>query len=190
MFFLLLSSALAGDIVVDAKVPTEIRARGLPIASLTWPAEVRLTDLEPGLKQFEVFVAGTGHSIEVLVPASGETWVVVGESGVSVAGIREADAAAKVEADAPVQVEFRSLGPGKLTLQIDGQRHSVEAGQPLSMELTSGSHPVKLRSYDGTVIYAHGTLELASGFPAVVQLAEGRVPEVAGRGASWQSARH
>jgi hypothetical protein len=75
------------------------------------------------------------------------------------------------------------VGRGAAQLRIDAKPHAVEPGRDLTLDLPPGAHPMSVRSSDGTVVWATGSLEVAPGEPLVVQIGEGRMPEVSGAGA-------
>jgi hypothetical protein len=52
------------------------------------------------------------------------------------------------------------------------------------LKLPHGAYDALLRSGSGTVIYARSTLSLSGAGPLVVQVSEGRVPELSGEGGS------
>ncbi len=174
---LLLSLASAGTLVVDAKVPTEIRVDGFPVASLTWPGQLRVT-ADAGSTTFQVWVDGKPNDVQVDIPEAGEAWVIVGKSGITT------EAKNTEVGDTPTSVEFRAVET--VLLQLEGQRHLVRPDTPLVLELAQGKHPVKVRSADGLTIWAQGQLSLSGDTEVIVQLAEGRSPEVAGRDGRWE----
>ena len=67
-------------------------------------------------------------------------------------------------------------------LRIGKQRLNIDAGQSTSLTLSPGDHVISLRNHDGTVIWAQRTLHVGAQEGLVVQLSDGRMPELFGAG--------
>lgn len=176
LWMLLAMSAPAAELVVDAQVPAEVWVSGQLVGQLFQPAELRL-DVAEGPLPLTILVGGEPTKLDVAAPAL----VIVGRNGISTG---QHDPAAPVPAVGPVPVEFRSTGQEDLLLVLDKERRTVDVGQVLTIELTPGRHPISLRSRDGTMLYARGSLEVG-GEGLVVQLSPGRMPEVIGKSGSY-----
>jgi hypothetical protein len=190
MLTLLAAAALAADpqpadapgtLHVDAKVPAEILIDGVKLAQL-WYAGQASFEVVPGRHQLRVYTSGQPTDFPLDIQPGQGTWVVVGRTGISLDSLAGEQAATLVPAeDALVPVEFRSLGGGA-QLRVDDQRLLLGSGQRLDVELDAGDHALSVRSADGTVVWATGTLEVDRGDRLVVQIAEGRLPEISGAG--------
>jgi hypothetical protein len=179
MWTLFLSSAFAGQLVVDAAVPAEVVINGQKAAELFFPGVLRL-EVAPGQVPVTIFVDGKPQTVTIDVPNEGSAVLLVGKSGVTT-GTPPDD----VAAGAVVAVEFRVAGTEPLQLMVDDGRKSLSPGAVYKLSLASGDHKLSVRASDGTVIWARGTLAL-SGMgtaPVVVQIAEGRMPETTDGGA-------
>jgi hypothetical protein len=171
--------ALAGGVIIDAEVPVELRVEGRPYLTLLYPAQARF-EHPKGATELTLFVNGVPRKITVQIPETGHVRVVVGRNGVS---------HSTPDDDTPVAkdstVVFRAIGLESVQLRIDGERHFVSPKQPLSVKLTTGRHPMEVRNNEGTLIWAKGILELSGRENVVVQMTEGRMPEVVGSGSQF-----
>jgi hypothetical protein len=168
-----------GTIVIDAKVPVEVKLDADAVGTLLVPSTLTLVTT-PGAHTLKMWVHGTASDVPVDVPPDGQVVVVVGSGGVT------AGAPPKVAGVGPVRVELRSLGREALAVVIAGTRVVVDAGQTVPVELPAGEHAVTLRNLDGTAMWADGTLVVGAGTLVVVQISDGRAPEVAGAGSAWR----
>ena len=182
---LLAATAFAGGLVVDAKIPVEIYVDRRPVAQTHRAARLEL-ELPAGATTVTVVTAGTPELVDVDIPEEGHALLLVGKSGTTVGEHLLATPAEEATASA---VEFRVAGTAEVLLQIDDTRHRLAPGETTFIELSQGSHPLTVRNGEGTVIWARGTLRVDGGTPAVVQVAEGRMPEVAGGGGSFSPDR-
>lgn len=165
-------------LVIDAKVPVEILVGGVKLGELYYPGEARFR-LVPGHHALRLYTNGQPTDVSLDLTAGERARVLVGRTGITVDDPGSAPAASKE----PVAVAFRFVGSGSTRVVLDGKKLVVEAGQGLLLDLPPGSHPMSVRSSDGTVIWASGALDLEGGDSVVVQVAEGRMPEVSGPGA-------
>jgi hypothetical protein len=167
-----------GRILVDARVPAEIRVDGKPLVQLWIPG--RLEFAAPvGDHTLTATVGGDPVEVPVTVPLGPEqrAVVVIGRTGTTAHTEVTAESTAN-----PAQVEVRVAGPGSVQVRVDDRRWTLTSAKTLSLDLAAGGHPVTLRSQDGTVIWATGTLSIIGGDSVVVQVSEGRLPEVSGNG--------
>lgn len=171
----------AAPLTVDAKVPVEILLEGVKLGQLFFPAEITY-QVAPGPHVVRIYTNGNPTDVPVDLKVGVGARIIAGRTGISVAAPTDAPAAAVPVG--PVPVEFRYVGNGGAQLRIDNTRpHSVQPGQDVKLDLQAGVHPMSIRSTDGTVIWASGSLEILAGQPIVVQIGEGRMPEVSGSGA-------
>jgi len=175
--------ALAGELVVEAHQPAQLHVNGQPVAEL-YTASVLHLQLAAGDYAVTVMLNGKPESVDVAIPAEGGTTLVIGRSGITTGQI----AAAEPAADGPAKVEIRVSGAAGVMVQVDEKRHRLGAGEVLTIDLDQGTHKLQIRDHAGTVVWARGTLEVA-GAEMVVQVAEGRMPEVAGTGGVFRPDR-
>jgi len=166
-----------GPMVVEAHVPVELMVDGVKLAQLWYPGTARF-DIVGGSHVVRVYVDGSPQDVNVDIHPGNETHVLVGRTGVSVTR-SETQPPGPVDA---VAVELRVVGGGAAQIRVDGERHRLSGGDRLTLTLQPGPHAMSVRSQDGTAIWAAGTLSLTGGTPVVVQIAEGRLPEVGGPG--------
>jgi len=177
----LLSVAIASELVIDAKVPVDIHHAGQPVARLAMPGRVHL-DWEPGAVTLSFDVAGDRTELPMVIPPSGAQWVIVGRSGITTTA--PAPSATPVIATSAM-VEFRVSGKGAALIVLDGERHVVASAEPWTIELSPGGHTVGVRTVDGSYQWAQGTLDIVGGGPLILQVSEGRVPELSGDAGHW-----
>lgn len=170
----------AGTLAIDARQPAEILVNGVQLARLHFPCEVKF-QVQTGPSQLRVYTNGLPTDVPIDIREDEVTRVLVGRTGISMTTERPAAPAA----EGPVPVEFRVVGGAGAQVRLDAGRHAVQAGTNVTLDLQPGPHPLSVRSADGTAIWATGTLQVHGG-PVVVQIAEGRMPEVSG-GASFQA---
>jgi hypothetical protein len=171
---LIMSVALAAEIVVDAKVPVTLRVDGAVAAELRLPGSVRVE--VPSGDHRVVLVAGTEeHTWAVTLVDGVPVHLMAGRGGVSMSlpDGREPPVAAGLSR------------PVALMVFIDRQRLLVEPGPGRLVPVPVGQHEVSVRSADGAEVYARGVLRVDGGPGLMVQLAEGRLPETNGPGVSF-----
>ena len=178
--FLLSALAFAGDIVIDAEVPVEVALDGRPVAQVFYPSSVRFQASE-GEHTVTIMQGASPSKIVLDVPEKGAARVVVGKTGISTTD----DAAPEVADEA--KVEFRLMGKEGLRLVVGEQRFKMGVDAKQALELSRGSHEVQVRSFNGTVIYAVGNLEVAGTGDVVVHVSAGRAPEVVGTTGRWHA---
>lgn len=174
MWFLSPCVALAGSVVIDAAVPIDVFVNTEALARLYVPGIVTLP-LDDGPRKLQIWVDGNPHEVSIDVPVVGVTTVMVGKNGITTA--------APNAPDVPVgPVEFRVAGRAEVMFTLDDQRHHLAPGEVLKVELTEGNHMISVRDASGTQIWAKGLLTVKEPRGVIVQLSEGRMPEVAGTG--------
>lgn len=178
---MLLSAALAGDLVVDVKVPVTVSVDGLQVADVFQPGVLRLPE-EDGPHKVTVVVAGKPSVFDVTIGPSAVV-LLVGRSGTTVGAPDALPVPMAVGVDIPVR--FRATNRDRLLLQIGGQRVVVAPGVGVTLPLSLGEHEMTVRSPDGTSIYARGMLVVSAAGDLIVQLAEGKMPETSGPGLSF-----
>jgi hypothetical protein len=164
-------------LVIDAKVPVEVLLGGTTIAELFYPALVQFQVAATGPQVVRVYVSGQPYDVPVQFAPKETSRILVGRTGVTVE-TQAADVPA--EASGPVSLELRFVGGGGATVRLGSQPHKVGPGRGLSTTIPLGRHALSVRSADGTVIWAAGDLFVEG--PLVVQIAEGRLPEISGAG--------
>lgn len=169
-----------GTLVIDAKVPTEFTVDGHKVAELLWAGEFRV-QVTSGERKVRAWVAGNVRDLTVDIPPEGVAVVVVGRTGLS------AGDAAPVGDVGPVAVEIRVVGSEPVTIRLDDQKMTVDAGESRKLTLAAGRHSLSVRNASGTVVWATGEIQVDGTSPIVLQLTEGRAPEVSGTGAFYAS---
>jgi len=170
------STVTSGVLTIDAKLPAEVLVDGVRLAQTYAAAELSF-DIVPGDHLLRVYTHGQPHDVNVAIEPGKEVSVVVGRTGVS---SEQVDAGPTASGSVPV--EFRVLDGMASMIRIAGAKHTIPQGERLTLDLPVGTHPVSVRSADGTIIWASGRLTVDGGESVVVQVAEGRLPEVSGDG--------
>jgi len=165
----------AGTLRIDIKLPAEVLLDGVKLAETYVPAQLSF-EVVAGPHLLRVYTHGDPHDLPIEVEAGDALSVVVGRTGMS--GDRTTGTAP--DPNGIVPVEFRVLDGMASTIRIDGGKHTIPQGDRLTLDLPVGTHPVSVRSADGTIIWATGRLTLGGHEGVVVQVAEGRLPEVSG----------
>lgn len=173
-------TAFGAELVVDAKVPVELYVSGALVAQLAVPAELHV-QVEAGPNHLKVFTDGKPSELEVDVDVDRGARVVIGRTGITT----EAPGEKAPAAEGPRAVEVRSVAHEDLLVVVADQRYKVAPGDRLALELDPGDHRLSVRAGNGTVVYAAGTLRVGDA-ALVIQVSEGRVPEVAGAGGSYR----
>lgn len=158
----------------DCKVPAEILVDGVKLGQL-WFSGVSSWKVAPGHHVARIYVAGTPDDHALDVRSGDALTFLVGRTGTT---LSDSGSAAPVAAG-PSRVGFRVVGAAAVELRVDDVRTLVKAGTEHVLDLPAGSHPLSLRNADGTAIWSTGVLEVTGG-TAIVQLSEGRMPEVSG----------
>lgn len=184
MLIALLISALAcaGELVIHAEVPVEVAVDGHTLAQIFRTGRVHLP-VQNGERRVALIIGGKPTMLRLEVSEGTATHIVVGRTGVTT----------RVEVDesppeGPALVEVRAVGRESLRLRLGEQRYQLAPGDQQLFELLPGRYPAELRSGSGLAIFATGILDVRGGGPIVVQLSEGRAPEVVGSGGTWRPA--
>lgn len=178
---MLLSAALAGDLVVDVKVPVNVSIDGQQAADVFQPGMLRLP-VDDGPHKVTVVVAGKPSVFDVTIGPS-PVVLLVGRSGTTVGAADAQPVPLATGADIPVR--FRTTARDRLLVQIAGQRVVVAPGVGVTLPLGLGEHEMTVRSPDGTSIFARGMLVVGGSGELIVQLSEGKMPETSGPGLSF-----
>lgn len=167
-----------GLLQIDARLPAEVLVDGRPLAELYQAARIEL-EVPAGEHTLKVYTNGNPEEIEISVPAGGSLGVLVGRTGTS---IDKNVADSLVAADAPVPIQLRMNDSIGARVTVNRERIHIEPHAQIELELPVGPHQISVRSKDGTVVWASGTLHVDGPDAVVVQLSEGRLPEVSGKG--------
>ena len=168
-----------GTITFDSRLPAEVRIDGLVVAQLYTGAQLSVK-ATVGTHELLIITNGTPRTGRVDVPATGRATVMVGRTGLTT-GRTDAE----TDASGTATLQFRVVGSQGVIVQLDGDRYRVDANSHKGVVVPVGAYDLRVRSADGTVVWANGRLELDRAAPVVVQLAEGRLPEVSGPGSSF-----
>jgi hypothetical protein len=178
--YLAICTSLAGELVLDAKVPAALTVDGLVQAQLYYPGRLAVS-VDAGEREVVVTVAGKPTPFTLVFGEQDRQVILAGRTGITVGEVKQmatVDAAAAV----PVQVQLRATGPAPVMVQIGRERFVVDPRNQVNVELTSGEHPMRILSIDGMMVYARGTVVIGTGQDMVIHVKEGSVPEVAGEG--------
>jgi hypothetical protein len=179
---LVLASALSaepvamGTLQVDAHIPSDVVVDGVRLAQLYIAGKLEVP-MSAGTHEVFITTNGIQRRMEVVVAEGEVARVLVGRNGLS------GDLLARKPLPTDVTpTEFRATGEEGIEIRIGTQRVRVAPGAATVVDLVPGEHPCTMRNLDGTVIWARGTLHVAGPEVVVVQLTEGRAPEISGEG--------
>lgn len=182
MILLLLSSiAFGGELHIDAKVPVEVYIDSQPVAQLYYPARLEIPR-GAGPTQFTFMVNGAARKLTLDVPEKEVLQIIVGRNGITHSKMSHNETPAQ-----PREVAFRATGRESVRIRLAGELRMVNPGEELILELAPGAHPFELRNARGTLIWARGMLNISGQSNVVVQMSEGRMPEVIGAGSRFQA---
>ncbi len=183
MWTLLLPSlALAANLVIDVKVPVEVWLDGELAGQAVLPCELHY-ERPAGPAELILVIAGRNQPYRVDVPESGVARVVVGRTGVTLSEDEASTPAA--EPAAAYVVEIRSASREDLVVVLAGKRLTLAPHEVRTVDLAPGTHTLSVRNPHGTVVWAQGKLHVL-GAGLVVQLTDGRMPEVSGNAGTFQ----
>ena len=173
------NAAVAGAVVVESTVATEVTLNQLPIVRTYGPGTVTLPDMAAGEHTFEVFRGGSGAPITVTVPEDGVVRLLIGKDTLTTDG---APAAPSADA-APPHVLLKAHPGQRFGVVIDGKRVAMlHPEQPLRLDsLSVGVHQLELRSADHLTVWARAELQLQPGDELAITVQEGKMPEAFGR---------
>ncbi len=165
-----------GTLSVDSKLPAEVLVDGIKLVQLWHPGTVSF-EVEAGPHALRIYTNGNpaDHALEIV--SGSISRVLVGRTGTTLEDPKRRVS----DADGTVPVELRVVGTGARVF-LGEQRLSLSNGERTAIELSPGDHALSVRSQDGTAIWARGTLEVGVGEPLIVQITEGRLPELSGAG--------
>lgn len=182
MLIWILSLALAGEVVLDAKVPARLSIDGVVVAELFQAGLLRVP-VEAGEHEVLITAEGRMSVLRATVREDAPLLLLAGRVGVSIGEVGAVEPT--VAAVGPWSVRFRVTGRERLLVQVDGQRVVVSPGEGAVLTLTGGDHRLSIRSSDGTMVYARGLLQVKGGPEMAVQIGEGALPETSGAGVSF-----
>ncbi|MFT6146559.1 MAG: hypothetical protein ACJATT_002356 [Myxococcota bacterium] len=179
---LLALAASAADLTLEARVPTEIYVDGNVVAKLYQPGALRVRVSEAP-HELRVFINGESTQQVVDMTHTESSVVIIGRTGIS---WPENVLAVPVEADIEIEgrVSFRSVADEDVVVTIGRDRRTISPGEETEWVVGPGTHSMSLRNSGGTVIWVRGQLHI-DGDDAIVQLADGRMPEVLGQGGQF-----
>ncbi|MCB9673591.1 MAG: hypothetical protein H6737_00660 [Alphaproteobacteria bacterium] len=173
------SGVRLGRIVFDSRLPAEIQVDNNTVAQLFAPGRL-IINATVGPHELQVLTNGTPRTGRVEVPHTGAATVVIGRTGLTTGRTEDED-----DADGAAKVEFRVAGDQDVLVQLADDRYRIDAHGQKGVVVPVGSYRMSVRSGNGTVVWASGRLELHQATDVVIQLAEGRMPEVSGGGSSF-----
>lgn len=179
MWTLLLGTVLAGELVIDARVPARVSVDGEVAAEIYALGRLHL-QVADGARRVMVTVDGNPRVLDVVTGAR-PVVVFVGRTGITV----ESGSAPSPEVSGDATVRFVTPEGNRLLVLVAGRRVLVPPGAGVPVTLPVGDHALSIRNADGTQVFARGTLVLGRAGEAVVQITEGRVPETSGEGVSF-----
>ncbi|MCA9493364.1 MAG: hypothetical protein KC621_25710 [Myxococcales bacterium] len=195
MWHLMLSVALAADapaeptldaeaavtvpIVVDCKVPAEILVDKVKLGELHYPGKAEFR-VPPGAHQVRIYVAGNPTDLPIDAVEGSTIHVLAGKTGVTTTTTSAAPGATADQ----IELSVRVVGVPAVQIRLDDGRQVIQSGPDTVLTLAPGQHRLSIRSADGTAIWSNGILEVHG--KGVLQLSEGRMPEVSG-GATFHS---
>lgn len=172
------TTSAMGSVLFDSRLPAEISIDRHMVAQTYIGAKVRV-NASVGEHTVKIVTNGQPKLLDIEITQAGTVLVLIGRTGVTTGFQLEAPPG---EEGSLTKAQLRVAGQRDVMLQIGDQRFRLNPGSTEDVELAVGRHKVSVRSGDGTVIWATGTLEVKTNEPVVVQLAEGRMPEVSGSG--------
>lgn len=181
LLLLLVGPAQAGEFVADVKVPARLSIDGEIVAEVYRESLLRVP-YPDGDHKLVVTTEGVPKTFPITIDPDVPVVVLVGRSGTTVGSD---DPAPRPMAVGESNVRFRVSGRDRLMVQVGKQRILVSPGSGVSLSLAAGEHDLSVRSPDGTTIFTRGVLTVSGGTDLVVQLAEGKLPETAGEGLTF-----
>jgi hypothetical protein len=169
--------SLAGEIVIQTRLPVEVVLDDAHLATLLAAGEL-IVPAEAGPHKLTLWVGGNPRDIQLDVPSTGHVAVAVGRAGVTTDVLPDA----QPDPATPAVVALRCTGVETLQVVLGTERYTLDPGVNTTVSLAAGKYPLSLRNDAGTVVWADGTLVLEPGGTVVVHVADGRAPEVLGRG--------
>ena len=184
LVYLLCALAFGETLYIDAKIPAALYIDGQAFVEFSQPGRAEFA-VAAGEHKLVIMTNGNPTERTVNFDTSA-TRLVIGRTGISV-GEAAARPQPKEDAEGTTTVELRSTSRLPLLITLGDDRHMLAAGATKALSLNAGDHPIKVRNDAGTAIFATGTLRVHGTHEVVLQLSEGRVPEVSGDGAEFVS---
>ena len=181
IWYFFVISAFAGGFIVDAQVPVELRIGEQAYVKLYYPGQTRM-EFASGEVDMTVLVNGNPSSVRMNIPETGYAQLVVGRNGTSIA---DKTIHAEIMAESPVT--FRAVGRESVQIRLNNQKHLVSPEREFKQTLATGTHKLEIRNEGGTLVWAKGVLNVSGKEPVVLQLSEGRLPEVIGLDSEFSS---
>lgn len=181
IWYIFVISAFAGGFMVDAKVPVEVRIAEQSYLKLYYPGQARM-EYPAGPVDITLMVNGHPSIINVEIPTEGYTQLVVGRNGTSISEQR-----VTTEAKASSPVTFRAVGLESMQIRLNNAKHTVAPEKEMQHTLATGTHKLEIRNEAGTLVWAKGILNVSGKEPVIIQLSEGRLPEVIGLESDFSS---
>lgn len=169
-----------GRIEFDSRLPAEIQVDGTTLAQLYQPGTLA-TRMPVGSHEVVVLTNGRARPLTVDVSSTATAVVLVGRNGLTASARLEP----LPEEGGVAPVELRVLGEEEVLVTVDDRRYRMRPGTTRTLTVPVGRHAMSIRSASGTVLWARGHLELSHTTPAIIQITEGRMPEVSGTGATF-----
>jgi hypothetical protein len=166
-----------GQLVIETLVPAEVLVDGRKVVQLFTSGRLTINVL-PGKRNIRVYTNGNPQDVVIEILPTGETLLIIGRTGITTGQPRQKT---KVDPNAVAQVSFRATRNTAAQIRIGTERYYLEPETVHPLEIPTGRHDMSVRSHDGTAIWASGVLTLDGG-AVVVQISEGRMPEVTGDG--------
>ena len=180
LWSLLIAIASAQGLAIDANVPVEIHVEGHPVAQLFYPAHLEMA-YPAGPLHLVLVLNGNAKPLDIEIPEEGQAHLLIGRNGITTSNTAPPSAIPA----GPVNVQFRVPGQESLQIRIGNERHVVQPAAKLDLSLAAGHHPIEIRNGQGTTIWARGSLHIGLGDDVIVQLSDGRTPEVVGSGSRF-----
>mgnify|MGYP004356100219 CR=1 FL=1 len=175
--------ASAADLTFEAQVPTEIYVDDNAVAKMYQPGALR-TQVSMGMHTVRIFTNGESTTQTVDFQGRTEATVVIGRTGISwpqdILAVPVGDEAPEIEG----RVVFRSVADEDVIVTVDRIRETLSPGEERVIVVGAGQHPMTVRNAEGTVIWVRGALHIRTD-DTIVQLADGRMPEVLGAGGQF-----
>ncbi|MCA9567553.1 MAG: hypothetical protein KC656_06910 [Myxococcales bacterium] len=173
-------SADTGVVEFDSRLPAEIQLDGHTLAQLYQQGTLR-TRAPTGTHEVVVLTNGRARSLTLDVSRTATAVVFIGRNGLTAS--TRLEPLPEEAGEAPV--ELRVLGHEEVLVTLGDRRFRMLPGSTKALSVPLGRHEMSVKSASGTVLWAKGHLELTRTTPAVIQITEGRMPEVSGAGTTF-----
>lgn len=181
-WFVFSALAFGGELLIDARIPTAIYIDGQPFVQLSQPGKVEF-DVADG--EHKIVIMTNGYPNERTITIGKEpAHLLVGRSGISF-GKAEVVVPTQSNTGLSSTIELRSTSRLPLMIYIGEEKHILAAKATKELEIAAGEHTISVRNDAGTAIFASGVIVTDGEHQVIVQLSEGRVPEVSGEGSQY-----